>query len=236
MRSHSVFSIRCSVISDQWSVDGLRKHFLLNWIIASQRVFSFSIIFGFALLLAGCRSPNLQQEDMQITVNVDGQSIQHELPAGSNVEEALERAGIEKGESDRVEPPLYTLLADGEQIQIVRVSEIFETEEEIIPFERQIVRNESLPEGETRLIQLGQNGLQEITYRSVYEDGIEISDALVKTVIVHEAIPEITNSSPQLTWMGVSLPSHPMQAGYFIPVNQKKIPLKKSTLCGLSAR
>lgn len=145
-------------------------------------------------------------EEIQITVNVDGQSLQHQLPAGSNVEETLQNAGVELGESDRVEPPLYTLLSDGEEIQITRVREEFETEEEIIPFERQVVRNESLPEGETRLIQLGQNGLQEITYRSVYEDEIEISDNLVKRVVIHEAIPEITMVGVQAIFAPIPIP------------------------------
>jgi len=88
--------------------------------ILLSRGFSYSILFAFALLLAGCLSPKLKQDEIQITVNADEQSVQYQLPAGSNVEEALNSAGINFAESDRVEPPLYTLLADGEQIQIVR--------------------------------------------------------------------------------------------------------------------
>ncbi|MBT6323753.1 MAG: DUF348 domain-containing protein [Anaerolineae bacterium] len=174
--------------------------------ILPSRGFLYSTIFVFALLLAGCRSPNTLQEEIQITVNMDGESTEHKLPVGSNVEEALNSAGINFAESDRVEPPLYTLLADGEQIQITRIREEFKTEEEIIPFERQVVRNESLPEGETRLIQLGKNGLEEITYRSAYEDGIEISDALVKKVIIREAIPEITMVGVQAIFAPIPIP------------------------------
>ncbi|MCK7522164.1 MAG: G5 domain-containing protein [Ignavibacteriales bacterium] len=37
------------------------------------------------------------------------------------------------------------------------------------------MRNESLPDGETRLVQAGVNGLQELTYRIVLENGEEIS-------------------------------------------------------------
>ena len=174
--------------------------------IRPSRGFLLFIVFGFALLLSGCLSPKLLQEEIQITVNVDKQSLQVSIPAGSNVEKSLEIADIEINETDRVEPPLYTLLANGESIQITRVREEFETEEEIIPFQRQIVRNESLPEGETRLIQLGKNGLEEITYRSVYEDGIEISDSLVKRVVVHEAIPEITMVGVQAIFAPIPIP------------------------------
>ena len=176
------------------------------WIFHPSRKFLYTTIFAFALLLSGCLSPKLLPEEIQISINVDGQNILHELPAGSNVEEALKRASVEMGESDRIEPPLYTLLSDGEEIQIIRVREVFETEEEVIPFEKQVVRNESLPEGETRLIQLGQNGLQEITYRSVYEDGVEITNALVKTIIIHAASPEITMVGMQAIFAPIPAP------------------------------
>jgi resuscitation-promoting factor RpfB len=169
-------------------------------------IFPLIIILGFALLLSGCRSPQISQEEIQITVNVDDQNLPLSIPAGSDVEEALNISEIEITESDRITPPLYTLLAEGEEIEITRVREEFESKEEIIPFERQIVRNESLPEGETRLIQLGQNGLKEITYRSVYEDGVEVSNALVKTVTIHEAQPEITMVGVQAIFAPIPAP------------------------------
>ncbi len=163
-------------------------------------------ILAFVLLLTGCGSPRILQDEIQIGINADGQSHIVEIPAGSNVEEALEIAEIPVNESDRVEPPLYTLLGEDDQVEITRVEEVFETQEEIIPYERQVVRNESLPEGETRLIQLGQNGLQEITYRSVYEDGEEISNNLVKTVILQASVPEITMVGVQAVFAPIPIP------------------------------
>ncbi|MBT3337524.1 MAG: DUF348 domain-containing protein [Anaerolineae bacterium] len=174
--------------------------------LSAPRIFSFGWITVFALLLAGCGSPKILQGEIQIGINADGQSIALEIPAGSSVEEALQSAEIALNESDRVEPPPYTILGEGDHIQIIRVEEIFEAQEEIIPYERQVVRNESLPEGETRLIQPGQNGLQEITYRSVYEDGEEISNSLVKTVIIHTPVPEITMVGVQAIFAPIPVP------------------------------
>ena len=54
-----------------------------------------------------------------------------------------------------------------------------------------MVRNESLPEGETRLVQAGANGKQELTYRRILEDNVEISRSVVKAVILQDALPEI---------------------------------------------
>ncbi|HMK07548.1 MAG TPA: G5 domain-containing protein, partial [Anaerolineales bacterium] len=58
-------------------------------------------------------------------------------------------------------------------------------------FPQQTLRNEALPEGETRLLQAGENGLQEITYRIVTEEGVEVSRTPVKSQIVSDPKPEI---------------------------------------------
>ena len=177
----------------------------VGWILRPEKTL-LPIIFGFALLLTGCLSPKLLQEEIQITVNTTGESIPLQLPAGSSAEEALKSANIAFSTSDQIEPPLYTLLADGDEINIVHIREELKTEEKVIPFEQQIVRNESLPEGETRLIQLGQNGLAEITYRSVYEDEVEVSNNRVKRVILQEPIPEITMVGVQAVFAPIPIP------------------------------
>ncbi len=136
------------------------------------------------LLLTGCRSPQVTEGDITISITADGDSRNVKVAAGSTVTQALQSAGLAFSELDRIEPPPYAVLNTGDSVRIVRIEEQFETEEQIIPFERQVVRNESLPEGETRLVQAGVNGLQELTYRRVLEDGVEISRAVVKTVIL----------------------------------------------------
>lgn len=159
-----------------------------------------------ALLLAGCAAPQVNQDEIQIGINADGQSYPVNIPAGSSVADALENAGIPLNDNDEVEPPLYTILSDADVIQVTRVEEVFETRQEIIPYERQTVRNESLPEGETRLIQLGQNGLKELTYRSVYKDGEAFSNDTVKSVILQAAVPEIKMVGVQTVFAPIPIP------------------------------
>lgn len=120
--------------------------------------------------------------------------------------EALKSVGLEAGPLDRTDPPAFEILQDGDTIRLIRVSESFETQQVIIPFERQIVRSESLPEGETRLLQPGINGLEEITYRRVLEDGIEVSNAPVKTIILKEPVPEIIMAGSQAAYAPLSIP------------------------------
>ena len=157
-------------------------------------------------LLAGCRSPQVTSADITISIKADGKSRNVTVPAGSTVSQAFEAAGIQIESLDRAEPPLYTVIDNGDEIRLTRVKEVFETEEQIIPFERQIVRNESLPEGETRLVQAGANGVQELTYRQVLEDSIEISKSVVKSVTLQEAVPEIVMIGAQSSFAPLPIP------------------------------
>jgi hypothetical protein len=144
--------------------------------------------------------------EITVSITADGATRSLTIPAGSTVTQALQAAGITVGNLDRVEPPPYTVLGNGNSIALTRVREVFETEEQIIPFERQVVRNESLPEGETRLVQAGINGKAEQTYRRVLENEVEISRAVVKSVILQEAIPEIMMVGAQSSFAPLPIP------------------------------
>jgi hypothetical protein len=167
---------------------------------------SLFIVFLTATLLVSCRSPQVTGADITIQITADGESHTITVPAGSTVTQALQSAGITVGNQDRLDPPAYTVLGDGNAVLLTRVSEVFETEQQLIPFERQVVRNESLPEGETRLVQAGVNGLEELTYRRVLEDGVEISKAIVKSVIMQEAVPEIMMVGAQSSFAPLPIP------------------------------
>ncbi len=159
-------------------------------------------------LLVSCRSPQVTSADITISISADGESRNVTVPAGSTVTQALQSAGITLGNLDRVEPPPYTVLGDGNSIKLTRVKEVFETEEQIVPFEKQIVRNESLPEGETRLVQAGVNGKEELTYRRVLENDVELSKSIVKSVILQEAVPEIMMVGAQSSFAPLPIPGH----------------------------
>ncbi len=164
-----------------------------------------AVLLAFSLL-TGCRSPQVASADITISITADGDSRNVTVPAGSTVAQAFQTADITTGNLDRAEPPLYTVLNNGDVVTLTRVKEVFETEQEIIPFERQVVRNESLPEGETRLVQAGANGLQELTYRRVIEDEVEISKSVVKSVILQEAAPEIIMIGAQSSFAPLPIP------------------------------
>jgi hypothetical protein len=143
---------------------------------------------------------------MSIHVTSDNETRTLRVSAGSTVLQALQEAGIAVGALDRADPPFYTVLADGDSLRLTRVVEEFQTEVIIVPFERQTVRNESLPEGETRLVQPGSNGQNEITYRRILEDGLETARTVVKTVVLQEAAPEIVMVGAQTSFTPITIP------------------------------
>jgi hypothetical protein len=161
-----------------------------------------------ALALSGCRLPFVPQNAVNISINVsaDGTTKQVQIPAGSTGETAIKNAGLTPGPLDKIEPPLYTILSDGDTIKITRVTEKFETKQSSIPFDRQTVHNESMAQGATRLIQPGVNGQQELTYRHVYEDGTEVSNGVFKTVILQAAVPEIVMVGVQAPFAPLTIP------------------------------
>lgn len=156
-----------------------------------------ALLCALSLLLPACRAGDLptpeftQAVSATVGVLADGQTQSFTLPAGLTVREALAHAGVAVGELDRLSPPPYEVITEGLRIVVTRITETFETEQAIIPYASQTVRNEGLPEGERRLLQVGQNGQDEITYRTVFEDGLQVSRSLVKRVSLSPAVPEI---------------------------------------------
>ena len=143
----------------------------------------FLLILSLAFLTA-CAS-QVQQTNLTASVTADGVSRPVTLPSGSTVKQALDVAKISFSSTDRVDPPLYTPLTAGMAIVVTRVREEFETQQVVVPFERQELRNESLPSGETRLIQAGQNGLDEITIRHVFENNVDTGSSIVSDNLLH---------------------------------------------------
>lgn len=155
--------------------------------------------------VTACRSPQVN-DSLPVTILADGKESRIEVQAGSTVTQALQQAGIFIGSLDAVEPPPYTVLNGGEQIRVTRTSESFMTEEVEVPFERQMVRSEAVPEGETRLLQPGENGRNELTWRILTEEGEETSRTVVKTVVLKEPVPEIVMVGAQSAFAPLPIP------------------------------
>ncbi len=105
--------------------------------------------------------------------------------------ELLKDQHIELGKLDRVEPDVWEVIEPNTPIVIVRVEEDAVVEKIEIPFQRRTVRNRALAEGESRLIQPGQNGEEEVISRVTYENGEAVHRKEIQRRVVRQAIDEI---------------------------------------------
>ncbi|MEK6256491.1 MAG: G5 domain-containing protein [Chloroflexota bacterium] len=160
----------------------------------------------FFIIISACAGPNVQQGDINATVYLDDTIQSVSVRAGSTVRDAVVATGAQIDLLDRSEPPLYSILSSGSEIRVIRVREELNIEEIVIPYQTETLPNESLPEGERRLVQTGVNGIQEITYRRVFEDGVEVSSNPIQTVTIVEPASEIYMQGRQASFAPQEIP------------------------------
>ncbi len=171
-----------------------------------NKIIIFLILLYLSSFLTGCTVTPSVENSVQITIQVDGTSQTINAVNVITVSDALVQAKITLSTLDRIDPPAYTRINANSTITVIRVREEYDTEDIIIQFERQTVRNESLPEGQTRLIQAGENGMQQITYRTLYEDNVQVSKTIYKTANISESRPEIVMVGVQTPFTAIEIP------------------------------
>jgi hypothetical protein len=179
-----------------------------------MRLYHFiKVVLAASILLftgSACSSsppPPTPQAEISVQIEVDGQFLTALVPAGSAVQTALESVGITLIGKDRFEPAGVVLLTDDAVIRVIRVEEIIETEQVVIPFQVILQPTENLPVGQEKLLQAGKNGLKEVSYVRVFEDGQEISFEEINSLGLDEAVDEIILVGVQSSIAPISLPS-----------------------------
>lgn len=152
-----------------------------------QRSVAWLVFSLVLLLLAACAPP---EGSRSVTLTVDGETRTLATEA-LTVRDLLIEAGVVLDENDYVTPAETSFIESSMAIRVVRVDVYTETEQRDIPFERQTVRDASIPVGETSLLQAGITGLEELTYRITLEDGVEIERRLVRRVALQESRAEV---------------------------------------------
>lgn len=169
----------------------------VNILILAKKLYHFSVpgllLIGAVLMGTACTSPEVSapRRSIEVLVEDGNRTLEVELPAGSTVQDVLGTLDLTLEDKDRVEPPASAVLEESTTIRLIRVREEYETVEEVIPF--QVIRQptENLPEGEEQLLQAGQNGLEEVAYVRVLENGQEVSYKEINRVTLEEPVNEI---------------------------------------------
>ena len=146
------------------------------------------LVFASALV-AACGQP----QPIQATLVADGQRqfLRVTSTETLSVRDLLEATGIQLGSLDRVEPDLYVDVSPGMTVVVTRVEEAFVSERQVLPFAHNILRSESIPQGERRLLQPGENGEVEIVYKVTLEDGVEAYREEVRRDVLVEPVDEM---------------------------------------------
>ena len=111
---------------------------------------------------------------------------------GSTVAEALAAAGISLGAEDTVNPAVTTPVTDGLQIAVTRIAFIGETANEPIEQPADQTQNDSsMAAGTTSVVQQGQAGVAEVTFRTTVTNGQNGPREEVSRRTVTEATPTI---------------------------------------------
>ncbi|MGB7340212.1 MAG: G5 domain-containing protein [Phototrophicaceae bacterium] len=132
----------------------------------------FIVLIVTLFLISACQ-PEPEQTTYSVYVQVDNLERTFVISESMTVESFLAQANILWDDNDRIVPPSYTQVIDGTRITIVRVEEDTVCEEEILPYEDEYRTVEGLAVGEERIQRQGSNGLQEVCYRIIYENGTQ---------------------------------------------------------------
>ncbi|MGD1995851.1 MAG: G5 domain-containing protein [Anaerolineae bacterium] len=146
-----------------------------------------AVAIALVLLLAAACTP---VAPVTITLVADGETRPLTTDAEA-VRDLLAQAGVTLDEDDRVVPPENTFLRDGLTVRVIRVEVRNETEQQLITYERETVRDATVAAGETRLLRAGVNGIEEITYTITLEDGVEVERRIVEREVIREPQNEV---------------------------------------------
>lgn len=144
-------------------------------------------------------SPESQVQDGQrIIVNwavpvfvQSGGQVHTVLTAQKNVEAILKLAGISPGPDDVTHPGLDQDISEDRLIKVVRVTYGEVTENQEVPYETLRKEDRTLEAGLTRVYKTGTPGVEKVTYRVRYEDGVEVSRHEESRVRIKDPSPRI---------------------------------------------
>lgn len=147
------------------------------------------------------KTNNIQiKKAVPIYVEVDGQEVEL-MSYKETVAEALADNSISLFEQDKL---LYASLDDkieeNMKLKIVRINVEEVSEQTPIPYQVVTRENSNLDKGKENVVRQGEEGIEEKTYKVVYEDGKEIKRELLSQRILSTPIDRIVEIGTMLTY------------------------------------
>lgn len=125
-----------------------------------------------------------------VNVNVDGTTKVH-FTTQSNVGNIIKELDVTLGEDDKVTPAVDSAVTANLDIQIIRVTKQNVEKTEPVPFTVVKTADNSLPKGETKVVEQGSEGLVVHSVEKVYEDGVFVSKRWLGKEVVKPATSKV---------------------------------------------
>lgn len=131
--------------------------------------------------------------DRAVTVYLlaDGESKAIEVHPNSTVAQALSDASVSLDSDDVVNCDPSTIVYDGMEIAVQRISYSAYTVDEVLPYQQTIQETNKLYQGETKLQTPGQNGVLTHYYQNVVVDGVVTQTQEVGYNVTTPAVNEV---------------------------------------------
>lgn len=107
------------------------------------------------------------------------------------VREVLASIGVTPGELDRVKPAKDSPVIPDMVIEVTRIKEETTVSRQVIPFTTQKREDDTLEIGITKVVQPGENGVREVRYRTIYENGKKGNSVQIDSRVSRQAVPRI---------------------------------------------
>ena len=144
-----------------------------------------------------------------IAIRADGRTIKTRTRQ-ERVGDALAEQGIAVVGLDQVSPPLAARLTDNLVIQVTRVREAIEIEQEPIPFESAWVPDDTLEIDHQRLDDAGAEGIIKHRFHVVTEDGVEVSRTLEYTWVAQDPTTRVMAYGRKIVTRTLDTPEGPV--------------------------
>jgi len=150
------------------------------------------------------------ERSQPISIVADGVTLETRSQ-GATVADGLASAGVALMGLDYSIPEETSPLQPGMSIRVIRVNEIVEAEQSVIPFETVLQADAEMELDQQIVIQEGQNGIQQTNIRVRYENGSEVSRTPEGTSVAVEPINRVIAYGTKIVIRTLDTPDGPVE-------------------------
>ncbi len=203
------------------AVDGEEKTLWTTATKVSSALSQLGLRFGNAALSAS-RGTEIDRDGMTLEVTTPKRVVlkygatrakRHDLPVAT-VGELLEQTGVKVDRDDVVRPSRGAELEDGDRVVVVKRGVITKrVADEAIEAGTVEREDDTMPEGETKTVRAGRDGVRDVTYRTSFRNGEALRTVVVSSRTVREPVDAIVKVGTKVEPATPATPSSSVGGG-----------------------